>query len=214
MKVNLHILAALALAIGLAAAPMARGDDVKICVCNPMKVLQQMQEFKDLEAKTKADQQQVMAQMKQKKDDITAKQEALNLLLPDSPQYAQQNEDLLKASIDYKNSADLAQAHFVREEKNHIKALFDKVQAAAGKVAQAKGYNLVISSHQPEIENVDNIDVQNLTAALLIQRVVLYSDPKLDITEDVLVALDKDYNTSGGAATPSSGAPAPLPSGH
>lgn len=212
MKATLHIPAALALAICLATAPIARGDDVKICVCDPMAVLKQMQEFKDLQTKTKADQQTVMAQVKQKQDDIKAKQEALNLLLPDSQQYAQQNQELLKASIDYKVFGELTQANFVREEKNHLKALFDKIQATAGKVAQAKGYNLVISSHQPEIDNIDQIDVQNLTAALLIQRVVLYNDPKLDITEDVLVSLDKDYNASGGVATPPSSTSTP-PSG-
>jgi Skp family chaperone for outer membrane proteins len=95
--------------------------------------------------------------------------------------------------------------------------LFDKIQDEAGKVAQQKGYTMVISSHQPDVENLDNIDLQNLATALVIQRVVLYNDPKLDITQDVLVALDKDYNSSGGGGSvPSTPAPPEptTPSGH
>jgi Skp family chaperone for outer membrane proteins len=218
MRSKLTILASLALAVCVAASPIARADDLKIAVCNPLKVLQQMQEFKDLEAKAKAEQQDYSGKLKQKQDAIQTMKDSLNLLLPDSPQYAQQNEELLKAAIDYKNFGDLAQQHVVRQEKIHIKSLFDKIQAAAGKVAQEKGFMLVISSHQPQIENaeMDNIDAKSLTAALLIQRVVLYSDPKMDITEDVLVELDKDYNASGGATTPppTDTNPAPAPSGH
>jgi len=198
----------------MAVSPAARADDIKIAVCNPMKVLQSMQEFKDLEAKTKADTQQISAQLTAKKDAIKTMQDSLNLLLPDSPQYAQQNEDLLKASIDYKNTVDLANQHMMRQQKLHVKALFDKIQDESGKIAQAKGYTMVISSHQPDVENLDNIDLQNLATALVIQRVVLYSDPKLDITQDVLVALDKDYNAAGsGGTVPAPTAPPPS-SGH
>jgi Skp family chaperone for outer membrane proteins len=217
MKSKIIVLSVMALAMCLATSRTARADDLKIAVCNPMQVLKSMQEFKDLEAKAKADQQAISAQLKQKKDAITTMQDSLNLLLPDSPQFAQQNEELLKASIDYKNTGELAQAHFIRQQKTHVKALFDKIQETAGKVAQAKGYTMVISSHQPEIDsnNLDNIDLQNLATALVIQRVVLYSDPKLDITQDVLVALDKDYGASGGgSAAPSTPPPSEAPAGH
>jgi Skp family chaperone for outer membrane proteins len=217
MKSKMTVLSAVALAMCLATSRNLRADDLRIAVCNPMKVLQNMQEFKDLEAKTKADGQQIQAQLTQKKDAIKTMQDSLNLLLPDSPQYAQQNEDLLKASIDYKNTVDLANQHMMRQQKLHVKALFDKIQDEAGKVAQQKGYTMVISSHQPDVENLDNIDLQNLATALVIQRVVLYNDPKLDITQDVLVALDKDYNSSGGGGSvPSSPAPPEptAPSGH
>jgi Skp family chaperone for outer membrane proteins len=192
--------AALALAGGmLLNTPAARADGaldlpVKIAIADPGKIFQNIAETKDILAKIEADGKQLASVNKDKQDKINAMKQALTILDPKSPQYADQNEQLLKASIEYEVWARQTDAELQRKRKVQIKGLFDEITEAIAKVAKDKNINLVITDQRPEIpDDLNTIDLKTLQA-LISQRTVLYSDQSRDISSDVITLLDKQWN--------------------
>lgn len=177
---------------------VARADDapLKIAVCDPLKIATQVQEYKDIVEKAKADRTALETEFDERKEKIKSMQDELKLLLPDSDQYSEKNKALMQFQIDTEVWAKMMDMDQQRKQKTANKELFDKIEAAVADIAKDRGYTLVISSHTPEIPDIEAIDVNTLNA-LLLQRTVLFNDPKLDITQDVVIALDKAYTAAG-----------------
>jgi Skp family chaperone for outer membrane proteins len=116
--------------------------------------------------------------------------------LPDTDAYTEKNKALIQFQIDTEVWAKMMDMDQQRKQKTSNKMLFDKIQDAVAQVAKDRGFTLVISSHTPEIPDLESIDVNTLNAMLL-QRTVLFNDPKMDITQDVVIALDKAYANGG-----------------
>jgi len=177
----------------------ARADEVplKIAVCNSLKIATQIQEYKDLVEKAKADRASLESQLNDRNQKIKAMQDELKLLLPDSAQYAEKNKALLNYRIEGEVWAKTMQLDVARKEKQSNKMLFDKIQATVAQTANERGITLVIADRSRDLpENVDEIPAETLTA-LLLDRTILYTDPKLDITQDIVIAMDKAYASSG-----------------
>jgi Skp family chaperone for outer membrane proteins len=192
------LVVALVAATFVAAQTPARADDVplKIAICNPLKIATQLQEYKDMVEKVKADSTNLESQLDQRKEKIKSMSDELKLLLPDSPQYAEKNNDLIQYQIETEVWTKMQQIDQTRKQKTNTKALFDKIQATIGQIAKDRGFNLVLADHSADIpDDLDNITPEQLNN-LLIERTVLYEDSRLDITQDVVIALDKAYTAS------------------
>ena len=190
---------ALAAMFSLAVVPPARADEppLKIAVCNPLKVYQQIQEYKDMVEKAKADRATLESQLNDRNQKIKAMQDELKLLLPDSAQFAEKNKALLNYRIEGEVWAKTMQMDQARKEKQNNRLLFDKIQTMVAQIAKDRGITLVIADRSRDIpENVDDIPPETLNA-LLLERTVLYTDSRLEITQDVVIALDKAYSASG-----------------
>lgn len=185
--------------LSLSVARPARADDapLKIAVCNSLKVATQIQEYKDLVEKSKADRASLESQLNDRNQKIKAMQDELKLLLPDSAQYAEKNKALLNYRIEVEVWAKTMQLDLARKEKQSNKLLFDKIQATVAQIAKDRGITLVIADRSRDLpENVDDIPPDTLTA-LLLDRTILYTDSKLDITQDVVIVMDKAYAGTG-----------------
>src|SRR5580698_7845675 len=159
MKSNWTILVAALFAATLVAAHApARADDVvlKIAICNPLKIATQLQEYKDMVEKVKADSTNLEAQLEQRKEKIKSMGDELKLLLPDSPQYAEKNNDLIQYQIETEVWTKMQQIDQTRKQKTNTKALFDKIQATIGQIAKDRGFNLVLADHSADIP--DDLD--------------------------------------------------------
>ncbi len=176
----------------------ARADDapLKIAICNPLKVATQLQEYKDMVEKVKSDQASLESQLDQRKEKIKSMEDELKLLLPDSPEYSEKNNALIQYQIETEVWTKMQQIDQTRKQKTNTKALFDKIEAAVAQIAKDRGITLVISDHGADIpDNLDQITPDQLNS-LLIERTILFEDSKLDITQDVVIALDKAYTAS------------------
>lgn len=174
-------------------AAHADGTGVKIAVCDPLKVLMQIQEYKDSNDKFKAEENSLQQELNNRKTKLQSMQDQLKLIMPDSPQYTDQNQQFLQYNYETEAWFRVMTAELQRKDKARAKEMFDKVQAAVADLAKDRQIDLVISSFAPDITDPDKVDPQNYRF-LLLQRSVLFSDPKLDITQDVIVAMDKAYN--------------------
>jgi Skp family chaperone for outer membrane proteins len=169
--------------------------DIKIAVANAGKVFSEIKEKKDWEQKMQQDQKTLQDTAFQKQQKVKSLTEQRDNLRTDSPQYADKDKELQTAKIDLEVWAQIQQAEQQRTNKIQTKALFDKIVNAVAEVATAKGLDMVLADQHPELP--DNfMDQANLeqVRALLAQRNVLYSSPQVDITQDVITAMDAKYS--------------------
>jgi Skp family chaperone for outer membrane proteins len=86
-----------------------------------------------------------------------------------------------------------------RQEKDNIISIYDKIRDACKEVAVAKKIDLVLAEHKPEIPAKRDQLTGDQVRQIINQQDVLYSNEKVDITQEVILVLNKKY---GGGAAP------------
>jgi Skp family chaperone for outer membrane proteins len=183
---------ALILCLGLANS--ASAQDVKIAVCNPAKIFNNMQETKDLKDKMEAQGKDLQNQEDAKKKELEALQAKLKMLNAGSPQHDESQKELIKKAIEYDTWKKINQAQVQQDQKLSMKVLFDKITDATKAVADADGIDLVIAETNVEFPAIDQINVDQLRA-LINQRNVIVNKGKMDISDKVTAKLDADYKS-------------------
>lgn len=177
----------------LPAAALAQNAGVKIAVASPPRILAQLQETKDVMNKMNAERERLTNVEKQKRDNVKNLQDARDQLKPGTPQYQERNEAFLKAAIEYDSWGKLTQADVQRQQKSEMVRMFNKIDDAISQYAKANGIDLVITEQKPEIpDNLDQINVQDLKDHIN-GRNILYFDSKLDISDQIVAQMDKQY---------------------
>ena len=73
--------------------------------------------------------------------------------------------------------------------------MFDKVLKGVADVVKEQGFTLVINSAQPDFPEPDRMDANAFFNTIFLHS-CLFHDPNMDITEKVVIAMDKTYSTS------------------
>lgn len=113
----------------------------------------------------------------------------------------------LKAQIEA--GREQAQRDFALRESEMLAALYKEVQDMVARIAEYKGMNYVV---QVSNEPISGTNPNSVMAAMA--KTVVYSDPRNDITKDVIYNLNKRYAAAGGVApkatssAPAAGSPA------
>jgi Skp family chaperone for outer membrane proteins len=189
-------LAAAALVLGLSLPAMAQ----KIATANPARIFNEIQETKDLQTKFNADLSSLSEQKKQKELQLRDTQAARDSLKPDTAQWAERNKELMRLAVEYEVWQKVVQADLERQQKLQMKAIFDRITESIAQVASARQIDLVIAEVRPELpDNIDQINTNDLRARL-ISRNVLFSVPQVDISNDVIAAMDAKYKGGGAGA--------------
>jgi Skp family chaperone for outer membrane proteins len=197
-------------ALMMAWARPAAADDavpatsVKIAVCNPIKVLNEIQEGKDAMSRWKQFGDQLTDQAKAKKDQLQNEQDELKLILPTSDDYEKKVEKFTEDQVDSQAWLQAKQVNFARQQRMEEKQLFDKIMKTISDLAQAQGISVVMNGSNAEFPEIDKMDA-NAFVQTILMHTTLYSDTKLDITQQVIIAMDKAYSSSGSGAGGSSG---------
>jgi Skp family chaperone for outer membrane proteins len=208
MRRSLLPVAVLALTAGLT-APAAHAQSAsptKVAVVDTFRVLKDMQEFKDSMVKWQNDGRTFQGENEKRKADLVNLQNTRDQLKPDSAQYSEANQKLLRASIEYENWGRITQIELQRSQKQQVRAMFERIQAAAADVAKQQGFDVVVAAQKPDMAGIDNpqVTIDNLKNAIS-QFNVLYADPKNDVTNMVIATLDAKYKSGGGAPTAAGG---------
>jgi outer membrane protein len=180
----------------------------KIGIVNPGSVFAKMQETTDLKSKLENDRKALESEVNQRQQAVKDLQAARDLLKPDSPQYQEADQKFMKAAIEFDTWSKITQAQLQGQQKQQMKTLFDKIVASTTRVAQAKGFDLVIADQRPEDGNINQMTVEQLRNNLN-GRNILFSAANAVLDNDVIADLDAAYKASGPPA--SSPAPAPTP---
>jgi Skp family chaperone for outer membrane proteins len=168
---------------------------VKIAVCDPIKVLNQIQEGKDAMAKWKEEGDSLTDKATAKKSQLQSEQDALKLILPTSDDYETQVETFIQHQADAQAWLQAAQMNMARKQRTEEKTMFDKILKTISDLAQAQGLSLVVNGAHADFPELDKMDANAFVQTILLHT-ALYSDTKLDITQQVIIAMDKAYSTS------------------
>lgn len=186
------VLVALALA-----APARAQTNLNIAIVNTARIFSEMQETRDLKQKIENDRKSLEATDHQKQEDLNSKKQARDLLKPDSPEFQARNQEYLKAAIDYRAWKELMQMEIDRTQKEQMKSLFEKIEAAVGEIAAKRGLDLVLAEQHPEFPPVMDAITTDQLRSIIAGRNVLFASQKADISADVIALLDAKYKNQG-----------------
>ncbi len=141
---------------------------------------------------------ELTAQAKQKEAEIQRMQQELRSLIkqqqaqkPDSPLFAQYQEQATKKRAELEATIANAQREFARRQASLYHTTYREVEAAVARYAQSIGLTMVIQTRRPG--KVAPTDPQAVFRE--IARPVVYSHPALDITDEVLALLNRGSGT-------------------
>ena len=178
----------------------AQVQPIRVAIANPTRILNDIQETKDLQQKFNTDLQALEVERKERELKIKDARTARDQLKPDSQQWNDRNQELLRLGVEYEVWQQITKADLERRQKQQLRALFDKITDAVAQVATAKGIELVIAEVRPDLpESLDQMQVNELRARLA-SRNVLFNAPHVDISGDVIAAMDAKYRGSGSVA--------------
>jgi Skp family chaperone for outer membrane proteins len=190
---TLSIVVVLTLFASIAHARQAQ--PTKVGTVNPAKVFDQIQETKDLRAKMEQERLQIGALQNEKRARIKSAEEARNVLAPGSPAFEEKNRELMQLAVDFEVWSRMTQIQLERNQKLLMKNVYDKIVAAVPEVAQRRGVDLVLAENRPELgDAIEQLDL-NAVRALITSRNVLFSRAEIDLTADVIVAMDNAYKS-------------------
>ena len=194
-RIAVLVSAALVMVLNLGSgAAVAQDANAKVVVCSATRVLKQTQEYKDMELMLQSDSKAFQNEATSRKAKLTQMQTELSMFKPETKDFKQKNDDLLHASIDFEAWANVMQREEARKQKQQIRQLFDKMDTTIASIAKTRGINVVIADQRPELsdDQIEKADPNQLLIALA-SRTILFTDPKQDITQDVVNAMDRDY---------------------
>src|SRR5690606_27250937 len=110
----------------LIALPTIVSAQVKIGIANTARIFNEKQETKDLRDRVNQERQALVETERQKQGQIRALQEGRDQLRPDAPEYQNRNEELMRATIEYRIWGETVQQNLQRTQKQQVASLFQK----------------------------------------------------------------------------------------
>jgi Skp family chaperone for outer membrane proteins len=132
---------------------------------------------------------------------------------PNSNDFKAKESKLVELKAELEAKKEQAQAEFARREADALATIYKDVQEMTAAVAKYKGYNYIVRVNPEPFSAAD----PNVVLAA-IERPVVFSDPASDITEMVLLNLNRNYDkataTPGAKPTSANTAPATSAAGN
>lgn len=176
-----------------APAPGAQGAQMpsKVAVINLSKVFDQYRLTKDLEDLFEAKQQQMAAEAKQKTDEITVKRQELARFKPDSEDYKTRRAQVDEMEVQFEVWAATKERQIREEHKSWLLRIYQNVHKAVEELSAEKGIEVVLTYDEVTDEAPDS---KTLRQQLLLEK-VFYFAKELDLTQETIERLNKNYTT-------------------
>ena len=159
----------------------------KIAVVNVTKVLEGSAKHKAWQEKMQADRQQMEGEFMKLKEELEAIQANLKLRTPGTEDHLKLQSQFMekKAMMEAKDA--FYQERVSAEMKRWTEDLYQQLLKVVDEVAKSKGLDIVMSD---EILDMPSPSLRDFMLTVKTKK-VLYHNEKYDITDEVLLALDK-----------------------
>lgn len=165
----------------------------KVAIVSPSKVFADMQQTKDLKQKMDGQTNDLQSALRLRAEKLKNMQDEMQLIKVDSQQYIDKSREFTAARIEAEAFRQTALADLDRDQRLQMRALFEKIQGATAKLAQQKGYDIVLADGHDDIPaNLENITLKDLRS-IIMSRAILYARPEVDLTLEVTTLLDAEY---------------------
>ncbi len=193
MRAGLSIICALLCLGTMTGFAAAQEKPLKLAVVSIQRVLSDCQEAKDINARMESAKKDFEAQGNERQKTLQQLRVSLNDLKPGTPQYEDRRKEFVQKVVEAKSWQEISQEDMQRQQKQNMRSIYEKIEQRVSEIAGKKGLDLVIpDSRQPFPETVDNISLDQLRA-FITSRTVLYAHPSIDISGEVIAALDAKY---------------------
>ena len=184
------VLGAMFVACGSASAQ--EGAD-RVAICNPSVVFQGMDERKAIEDRMKGEHEKIKGDLGRRRAEVEEQRKLRDELKRGSAQYAEKNRIFLQKAMEFQAAVKIAEAEVARAEMENTRNLYDKIADACKEIAESRKIDLVLAERRPELpEEIEALKPEQLRQ-ILSQRDVLYVSKVADITEAVVLLLNKKY---------------------
>ncbi|WZO96288.1 OmpH family outer membrane protein [Isosphaeraceae bacterium EP7] len=148
----------------------------------------------------KADLMQIM-------NDAKLASEKMSKLAPSSPDYKKVEIEITSLAAKGEAMKQQSQMEFARREAESVATVYNEIQAMVARVAPYRKITHVIKTSSSPVSGSDPESV-----GLAMSKAMIYSDPRNDITNDVVLHLNNAYRQAGGVAPkPRAAAPGTTP---
>ena len=134
----------------------------RVAIANTARIFSEMQETKDLKAKLEGKRKDIETEENDRRAKINGMEAGLKEISPDNPQYSTSQSALDQAMADFDSWGKLVRLQAEREQKNTMILLFNKIQAAVGKIAGQDGIDIVLADQGPDLTNTEGMTFDQL----------------------------------------------------
>lgn len=187
--------ATLFLGYGASAVRNAAPRPVTIATVDLEKIFENLRELSAEQGRLQNVGKQMDTENESRFNKLKQMQEEFDLTPKDSPRLTQIEEALVNATIEYQAWKEFQLRRIDREKALVLEKVYNSVKRSIAAYAQQQGYDIVMlnDSIKPLQRGTEQSVQQQISA-----RRLLYTNPALDITNELLTKMNNDFNTGGG----------------
>lgn len=174
----------------------AGGRSPQIAVVNLASVFERYQMTRDLEQRFAERRQGLTSEAEKRRDDIAVQRNALDQFKPDSKDFRDRQESLLRSEIEFQVWLEVQERKLKNEHKSWLRAIYADVQSVVAKLAKERSIDLVLTYSDIDEDVPDSAAFKQQ----IMLRTVLFATERIDLTGPTLEMLDAGYQEQGGAA--------------
>ncbi|MGB3087165.1 MAG: OmpH family outer membrane protein [Phycisphaerae bacterium] len=195
-----------AVLVGLLGA--AARAEVKVGQVDVVAVVDQYERTKDAETDAKLAEADLKATAEpkiRKVEELRLQRDGFN---KDSEEWKRLDEKALEAEVELRTWLAIERVKLMRKQRDVLLDIYREIQKAVGRAAKEKGLDLVLAKAFLTPGQIDVNEVQSLQDLKrhIVSTALLYPGEVVDVTQDVLDALNAGYKASkkaaGGAVVP------------
>ncbi len=173
------------------------GGPTRVGVLDLVEVFNKFEQTQVLNDKMNAFRLEISAEAEKRQTEVTAKQKERDAFQPDSADFKTRDKQFKEMLFAYRVWEALEQDNLANQHKMWILKTYDTINAAVQKIAASRGIQLVITTERIETAGADSKAI----LGQILSRKVVYADPALDITQEVLAGLNAEFKKAGGETT-------------
>lgn len=165
---------------------------LRVAVVNLTRIWEGYQKRVSLEGKLTQLQQTKAQTMREKTDEVNQLSQKLELLAQGSAQCDQAERDLQQKQVESRTLDELSRQEVARKYLEYWDTVYNDICTATDKIAQQEGYDLVLKTADRKLRTASLPELQGKIEGMT----VLYSTPRLDLTDKVLTLLNEEFARS------------------
>jgi len=170
----------------LQAEAEAQIQPAKIAICNVTKVITNSQKFKNWQTEKQEEIQQISTELQAMQNELEALNKNLQILKPGSVDYQNRVKEFIEKRSQYQAKDTAYQDLWDRQKEDWTASLYQQILAVINEVAVKHGLDLVLATEDLDLADPMRPDIMQT----IVTKKILYHPSKLDITNEVLAALD------------------------
>lgn len=172
-------------------------SNAPVGVVNLVRVFNEFDQTQTLNQKMQEETNRVKLDADKRMQEIQAEEAALQAFTPDSADYYKRSQKLKRMRLEQKVELALEQDRIGEAYLHWVKQTYRMVSEEIAQVARSRGIAVVVTEDEVDTSVTD----PKLLQQLILNRKVIYSDPQVDMTDEVLSNLNAAFAKAGGPAS-------------